>query len=935
MSAQLRAAGALPSARRVTVQAIRHYHYHPLPTGGLQRSDAAARAFRRSMRFPANAYHNAVIVRNASFARLLPKLVVKFVRIPALFGGLMIGGFAWVQYQAVQMSNSAQQMYGNVKATVSGTASSLWGSALDIAEQTKRGWDNTKEQVELPEWLEKILRMEGETGGSSNSNRGSGSSGGPGGPEPPKQSRVGAAAAVSASAAAYGYDQSADNDERTPEEISKDDHMMFVTKKMIEIRNLLQQVGQSTSVTLPSIVVIGSQSSGKSSVLEAIVGHEFLPKGTNMVTRRPIELTLVNDPSARADYALFPDISSERITNFSSIQKTLMELNQAVPDSECVSDDPIHLTIHSPRVPDLTLTDLPGYIQVAGENQPRELKRKISELCDKYIRGPNIILAISAADVDLANSTALQASRRVDPRGERTIGVITKMDLVDPEKGAAILTDKQYPLRLGYVGVISKLPAQTGLFKRDSGNLLSVISRNEKAFFSAHPSEFGPDTGVNIGTITLRKKLMQVLERQMSSKLQVTSQDIRRELEETTYQFKIQYSEQPMTAEAYLAGSLDDFKHLFRKFTSGFQRPQMQDLLKSALDQRMLDQLAARYWNKPIGDLSFVPPEDPHNIADLPKADLPSTDLPRDHPNPPYWHKQLDLAASELTHSGVGRLATTVIASAIQSDVDKLINKSTFAKHPSARQVIAEAASTVLADRAYTTIDGIETSLKPYRFDVDIQDHEWTQGREHVSGVLKTELEHCQTAMKKLEEVFGDKKRLREVMTFIDRVRKRDIVVGRESETSGAGGFSGELLARGREAVFLRDRAEIIKMRMLAVKSRQCKTRDNKYYCPEVFLDAVATKLSAVAILFLNVEMVNDFYTRFPREVEAKLGEHMLDGGLQKFVEGDANIRRHLDLIKKKELLELVLAKIDSLNSLEGHEKGDVGGRRRPRRSIF
>ncbi|KAL2151814.1 hypothetical protein VTH82DRAFT_4997 [Thermothelomyces myriococcoides] len=713
MSAQLRAFRATaPLTRRVTAGTVRQFHQ--LPTGGIQRAELAIRGSRRSLQFPSNAYHNAVIVRNASFARLLPKLALKFVRIPALFGGMMLGAVGWVQYQAIQVSNSAQEMYGNMKNTVTSTASSLWGSAKEIAEQTKQGWDNTKQQFEIPEWLDKIIRGESD-GSSGDGSSGDGGPGGHGRPEPPKQSRAGAVAVAGASAAAYGFDQTDETDERTPEEILKDDHMMYVTKRMIEIRNLLQKVGQSSAVTLPSIVVIGSQSSGKSSVLEAIVGHEFLPKGSNMITRRPIELTLVNDPDARTDYGEFPDLGLSKVTDFTLIQKTLTELNQSVPESLCVTDDPIRLVIHSPRIPDLSLIDLPGYIQVAGENQPRELKRKISELCDKYIRGPNIILAISAADTDLANSTALQASRRVDPRGERTIGVITKMDLVEPEKGAAILTDKQYPLRLGYVGVISKLPPQTGLFRRETSNLLASISRNEKSYFGSYPSQFGPDTGVNTGTMTLRKKLMQVLEQSMSSKLQETTESIQRELEETTYQFKVQYNEQPMSAEAYLAASLDDFKHQFHNFATSFGRPQLQSLLKDALDQKVLDQLAARYWNKPIEDLTVALPE-PDNIADLPKAD----------PKSAYWHRQFDAACSGLTRLGVGRLAATVAAAAIQSNVDKLLDKSSFSKHPAARKVISDAASTVLADRSYATSDGIEISLKPYKFDPDIQpnDHE-------------------------------------------------------------------------------------------------------------------------------------------------------------------------------------------------------------------
>ncbi|KAL2179162.1 P-loop containing nucleoside triphosphate hydrolase protein [Thermothelomyces heterothallicus CBS 202.75] len=904
MSAQLRAARAMvPLARRVTVRAVRQFHQ--LPTGGIQRAELAIRGSRRSLQFPSNAYHNAVIVRNASFARLLPKLALKFVRIPALFGGLMIGAVGWIQYQAIQVSNSAQEMYGNMKNTVTSTASSLWGSAKQIAEQTKQGWDNTKQQFEIPEWLDKIMRGEGD--GSS----GEGGPGGQGRPEPPKQSRAGAAAVAGASAAAYGLDHSDETDDRTPGEILKDDHMMYITKRMIEIRNLLQKVGQSSTVTLPSIVVIGSQSSGKSSVLEAIVGHEFLPKGSNMITRRPIELTLVNDPQARTDYGEFPDLGLSKVTDFSLIQKTLTELNQSVPESLCVTDDPIRLTIHSPRIPDLSLIDLPGYIQVAGENQPRELKRKISELCDKYIRGPNIILAISAADTDLANSTALQASRRVDPRGERTIGVITKMDLVEPEKGAAILTDKQYPLRLGYVGVISKLPSQTGLFRRETGNLLAGISRNEKSYFSSYPSQFGPDTGVNTGTMTLRKKLMQVLEQTMSSKLQETTESIQRELEETTYQFKVQYNEQPMSAEAYLAASLDDFKHQFHTFATSFGRPQLQSLLKDALDQKVLDQLAARYWNRPIEDLTVALPE-PDSIADLPKAD----------PKSAYWHRQLDAACSGLTRLGVGRLAATVAAAAIQSNVDKLLDKSSFSKHPAARKVISEAASTVLADRSYATSDGIEISLKPYKFDPDIQPNEWAQGREHVVGVLQGELEQCQAAMKSLENSVGGRKKLKEVMSFVDKARKGEIIVEGD-HPSGAGGFSAALLARGREAVFLRDRANIINMRIMAAKSRQCKTLENKYYCPEVFLDAVATKLAQTAVLFLNVEMLNDFYQRFPREVESKLHEHMAGGGLERFAREDPKVRRHLDLIHRKELLELVLAKIEDLHRLPGA----VGGR--------
>ncbi|KAI4861836.1 dynamin family protein [Hypoxylon rubiginosum] len=899
MSGRLIAAvGRLPATRSAAIRAVRQYHQ--LPSGGILRADAAVRATRRRMWFPVNSFHNAVIVRNASFARFLPRLVVKFIRIPAMAGGVMIAGLAWIQYQATQAGNYAWDVINTTKDSVTSTATSLLGGAKGIADQTMQGWQNTKDQVELPEWMQRILRVQEEVG--------TGKGDGSGGEEPPKQSRAGAAVAIGASAAAYGYEQTED-DPRNADEMAKDDQMMILTKKMIEIRNILARVGQSSTLTLPSIVVIGSQSSGKSSVLEAIVGHEFLPKGTNMVTRRPIELTLINTPDSQAEYGEFPELGLGKISDFSSIQRTLTELNQAVPDSQCVSDDPIRLSISSPNVPDLSLIDLPGYIQVVGQNQPLELKQRISELCDKYIQTPNVILAISAADVDLANSTALRASRRVDPRGERTIGVVTKMDLVDPIRGASILSDKQYPLRLGYVGVIPRVPAATGLFKKGNTNLTSTITRNENTFFTSHPLEFGPGSDVQVGTTTLRKKLMHVLEQTMSASLQSTSDAIRQELEEATYEFKVQYNDRPLSAESYLAESLDAFKHSFKQFSEEFGRPQMHELLKNELDQRMLDLLAARYWNKPIHDLG-VPIAEPNSLVDLPKAD----------PDSLYWRRQLDASTSALTKLGVGRLATTVVAGSIQSHVDALIGQSTFVNHPFARQAITEAASTILNDRFYSTSDQVENCIKPFKFDIDMEEREWTTGRDHVQGVLKRELTACEGAMKNLETTVGGRRKLKEVINFVDKARKGDVVVEGDYR-SGAGGFSAELLAKGREAVFLRDRADIIKMRMLAAKSKQCANIKNKYHCPEVFLDAVASKLASTAVLFLNVELLSEFYYNFPRELDLRLGRHLSDDQVEKFAKEDPKIKKHLEVIRRKELLELVLEKMESLRQLEGLEK--------------
>lgn len=119
-------------------------------------------------------------------------------------------------------------------------------------------------------------------------------------------------------------------------------------------------------------------------------------------------------------------------------------------------------------------------------------------------------------------------------------------------------------------------------------------------------------------------------------------------------------------------------------------------------------------------------------------------------------------------------------------------------------------------------------------------------------------------------------------------------------------------------------------MRMLAVKSKQCANMKNKYHCPEVFLDAVASKLASTAVLFLNVELLSEFYYNFPRELDMRLGRHLSDDQVEKFAKEDPKIKKHLEVIRRKELLELVLEKMESLRQLEGLEKERItrGGKK-------
>ena len=491
-----------------------------------------------------------------------------------------------IQDSAADFYDSASSTLSPFLSSAGSTISAFRNSAQSTAENARGGLEGAYDslsgsigELDAPGWLASI--------GDRIKSLGSGGSGGTGGGEEsdnsngdngPEPAAVVTGAAVAATALRKANEEDEEDAEAKKSEVdtSPPTDLLGLTKKLISVRNILQSIDQSDALTLPSIVVIGSQSSGKSSVLEAIVGKEFLPKGNNMVTRRPIELTLIHTPGVQP-YGAFPDLHLDNIKSFSTIQSTLTELNLSVPSHMAVSDDPIRLHIHSPTVPDLTLIDLPGYIQLANIDQPDELKERIEALCEKYIREPNVILAVCAADVDLANSPALRASRRVDPLGLRTLGVITKMDLVDPVLGAETLRGGRYPLGLGYVGVVTKPAERLRGRKGEEEGLSESVRRREEAFFGGNREHFYPEENttvvrskaknvkgeVLVTTDVLRRRLMEVLEGSMAGALHGITNNVQLELEEATYQFKVQYNDRRISAESYVAETVDGLKASF------------------------------------------------------------------------------------------------------------------------------------------------------------------------------------------------------------------------------------------------------------------------------------------------------------------------------------------------------------------------------------
>ncbi len=182
---------------------------------------------------------------------------------------------------------------------------------------------------------------------------------------------------------------------------------------MNKLQDVFSAVGQSP-INLPQIVVIGSQSSGKSSVLENLVGRDFLPRGTGIVTRRPLVLQLYNTGTTRGrelpptplpkggggrvvinspptspkpstperEWGEFLHLPGKKLYNFMEIKEEIMrETERLTGKNSGISHQTIHLRVFSPKVLTLTLVDLPGMTKVAVGDQPTDIEKQIREMC--------------------------------------------------------------------------------------------------------------------------------------------------------------------------------------------------------------------------------------------------------------------------------------------------------------------------------------------------------------------------------------------------------------------------------------------------------------------------------------------------------------------------------------------------------------------------
>ncbi|KAE8320142.1 P-loop containing nucleoside triphosphate hydrolase protein [Aspergillus transmontanensis] len=300
--------------------------------------------------------------------------------------------------------------------------------------------------------------------------------------------------------------------------------------ELLDSVDTLRSQGISHYISLPQIIVCGDQSSGKSSVLEAISGVSF-PVKSNLCTRFPTELVLRKSSHTGVKVSIVPHRSRshveqdalsrfhEELESFEGLP-TLIENAKAAmgifTHGKAFSNDLLRVEVSGPDRPHLTIVDLPGLIHSETKLQSAADVALVQDVVQSYMKEPrSIILAVVSAKNDFANKIVLRLAREADSSGHRTLGVITKPDtLVEGSESehqfVSLAKNQEVTFRLGW-HVLKNMDTEKGNYN------LSVRGEEEAEFFSRGIWEDLPRS--HVGIDTLRQRLSKLLLGQIAAEL--------------------------------------------------------------------------------------------------------------------------------------------------------------------------------------------------------------------------------------------------------------------------------------------------------------------------------------------------------------------------------------------------------------------------------
>ena len=217
---------------------------------------------------------------------------------------------------------------------------------------------------------------------------------------------------------------------------------------------------------------------------------------------------------------------------------------------------------------------------------------------------------------------------------------------------------------------------------------------------------------------------------------------------------------------------MDSLKGRFKEYTGQFTKPAVRAKLKDMLDNKVMDILEQLYWNDPrtqeltkAGDNRSVTPED---------LDA-------------YFKYKLETASSLLTKSGVGRDSTLLVADGLRGLIDSIAQGEPFTYHPEMSQRIVDFSHAILRERMGLTADQVENCIKPYKYEVEVDDREWGLGREKAEAKFDEETKQCEAKLAEIRQRVGGGRRLTGLIRHVSELEKWEQEKRRRRVTAAEG----------------------------------------------------------------------------------------------------------------------------------------------------
>ncbi|KAI0557988.1 Dynamin [Gracilaria domingensis] len=256
-------------------------------------------------------------------------------------------------------------------------------------------------------------------------------------------------------------------------------------KKLALIEELRLHLG-SEGIQCPGVLVVGAQSAGKSSVLERLTSIRF-PRAQNTCTRVPTIVQLHTNPLVKVATALVSknaDFSDAKTCeDMKSVEDAILAFSSSIMENTApISDSPIHIRYTRKKGPVMTLIDLPGitHVDVDGRDD-FDIHDVTSSMVHKYVKNDNmVVLVVIPANDDFGNAEALRIAQLYDKEGKRTIGVVSKCDLV-PQN-----SDILHKIRMSRQGDVKLALGFIAVRNKDIGEDGKDIEKIESKLFSTH-----------------------------------------------------------------------------------------------------------------------------------------------------------------------------------------------------------------------------------------------------------------------------------------------------------------------------------------------------------------------------------------------------------------------------------------------------------------